>query len=48
VATRTATTDDKDLELLDSLAKARSDLAAQIGRRIIGQHDIVDRSESVV
>jgi MoxR-like ATPase len=43
VATRTASAaDEKDLELLDSLATARSNLAAQIGRRIIGQHEIVD------
>jgi MoxR-like ATPase len=34
--------DSKDLELLDKLAQARKDLAVQIGRRIVGQHDIVD------
>ena len=34
--------DNKDLELLDKLAQARKDLATQIGRRIVGQHDIVD------
>ncbi|MDQ3698937.1 MAG: AAA family ATPase [Gemmatimonadota bacterium] len=34
--------DNRDIELLDRLARARKELAAQIGRRIIGQHDIVD------
>ena len=34
--------DDHDVELLDQLAAARRALADQIGRRIIGQHDIVD------
>ena len=33
---------EKDLELLDELAKARVEIAAQIGRKIVGQHDIVD------
>jgi MoxR-like ATPase len=33
---------EKDLELLDALAKARVEIAAQIGRKIVGQHDIVD------
>ena len=33
---------EKDLELLDELAKARLEIAAQIGRKIVGQHDIVD------
>ncbi len=33
---------DGDLELLDQLAKARSQLVEQIGRRIVGQHDVVD------
>ena len=42
MASRTATADESDLALLDSLAAARSSLAAQIGRRIIGQHDVVD------
>ncbi len=32
---------EKDLELLDTLQKAQGELAAQIGRRIVGQHDIV-------
>jgi MoxR-like ATPase len=34
--------EDRDVELLDSLAGARRALVDQIGRRIIGQHDIVD------
>src|SRR6185295_1822199 len=34
--------DDRDLQLLDSLAGARKALVDQIGRRIVGQHDIVD------
>jgi MoxR-like ATPase len=34
--------DERDLELLDRLARARRDLDAQIGRRIIGQRDTVD------
>ncbi|OYV65787.1 MAG: AAA family ATPase [Gemmatimonadetes bacterium 21-71-4] len=34
--------DDRDLELLAQLAGAHRDLKAQIGRRIVGQHDIVD------
>jgi MoxR-like ATPase len=44
VATATAqhTTDARDLELLDKLAKARKDLAHQISQRIVGQHDVVD------
>jgi len=33
---------DRDLELLDTLAVARRALAEQIGRRIVGQHQIVD------
>jgi MoxR-like ATPase len=32
---------EKDLELLDILQKAQGELAAQIGRRIVGQHEIV-------
>jgi MoxR-like ATPase len=32
---------EKDLELLDTLQKAQGELAAQIGRRIVGQHGIV-------
>jgi MoxR-like ATPase len=34
--------EDRDLELLEQLAATRQALAAQIGRRIIGQHEIVD------
>src|SRR6185503_19435864 len=34
--------DDRDVELLDQLAAARRALVEHIGRRIIGQHDIVD------
>jgi MoxR-like ATPase len=34
--------DDRDLELLDQLARARGRLIEQIGRRIIGQQTIVD------
>ena len=44
-ATRTASqpaNDSRDLELLDQLAAARSALIAQISRRIVGQHEVVD------
>jgi len=34
--------DDRDLELLDQLSNARKALVEQIGRRIVGQHQIVD------
>jgi len=34
--------DSRDLELLDQLAHARTALAAQIARRIVGQRDVVD------
>ena len=34
--------DEKDIELLDQLTSARRALADQIGRRIVGQHEIVD------
>jgi MoxR-like ATPase len=34
--------DDRDVELLDQLASARKALVDQIGRRIVGQHDVVD------
>jgi len=34
--------DEKDVELLDQLASARRALVDQIGRRIVGQHEIVD------
>jgi MoxR-like ATPase len=37
-----ATSDEGDLELLDQLSAARRQLMEQIGRRIIGQHAIVD------
>ena len=41
--TAPATADDtRDLELLERLADARGRLIAQIGRRIVGQHDVVD------
>ena len=38
----TTQSDARDLELLDHLARARTQLVEQIGRRIIGQHEIVD------
>jgi MoxR-like ATPase len=43
LATQTAISPagEKDLELLDTLQKAQGELAAQIGRRIVGQHEIV-------
>src|SRR5882724_9076761 len=31
-----------DVELLERLASARKDLLAQVGQRIIGQHDVLD------
>ncbi len=34
--------DDRDLQLLDQLSDARKALVDQIGRRIVGQHQIVD------
>src|SRR5438034_3557915 len=34
--------DEKDVELLEQLASARRALVDQIGRRIVGQHEIVD------
>src|SRR5215216_3249229 len=37
-----AADDTRDLELLDQLARARDALVAQIGRRIVGQREIVD------
>ena len=37
-----STTDSRDLELLAQLARARGEIAAQIGRRIVGQHAVVD------
>src|SRR3982750_850867 len=43
VATRSKPMDDsRDVELLEQLSRARSALVEQIGRRIIGQHKIVD------
>jgi len=43
VATRQKPVDDtRDVELLDQLAHARATLIEQIGRRIVGQHKIVD------
>ena len=34
--------DDRDVELLDQLSAARTALVEQIGRRIVGQHHVVD------
>ncbi|MDB4874695.1 MAG: ATPase associated with various cellular 3 [Gemmatimonadetes bacterium] len=43
MATRQQPKDDsRDVELLDQLARARTALVEQIGRRIVGQHKIVD------
>ena len=42
------TTDARDLELLDKLAKARKDLSREIGQRIVGQHDVVDGLVSAI
>ena len=43
VATRPQPIDDsRDVQLLEQLARARATLVEQIGRRIIGQHKIVD------
>ena len=43
MATRQKPADDtRDVELLDQLARARSALVEQIGRRIVGQHKIGD------
>src|SRR5262245_66446499 len=43
MATRQKPVDDsRDVELLDQLARARAALIEQIGRRIVGQHKIVD------
>jgi MoxR-like ATPase len=36
------TSDDQDVELLDRLAEARRTLEAEIGRRVVGQHAIVE------
>ena len=43
-----STSDSRDLELLATLARARGEIAAQIGQRIIGQHDIIDNMISAV
>jgi MoxR-like ATPase len=40
--------DQKDLELLARLSQARGEIAAQIGRRIVGQHEIVDNMISAI
>jgi MoxR-like ATPase len=42
MTTPSAVAGDRDLELLDTLAAARRALVEQIGRRIVGQHVIVD------
>jgi len=41
-AGRPAVGDERDVELLEHLARARAHLIEQIGRRIVGQHEIVD------
>jgi MoxR-like ATPase len=41
-ARTTAGTESRDVELLHQLARARRALLEQIGRRIIGQHEVVD------
>ena len=41
-ARTTAGAESRDVELLHSLARARRALLEQIGRRIIGQHEVVD------
>ena len=40
--------DSRDLELLDRLKVAHRQIADEIGRRIIGQHDIVDSMVSAI
>ena len=40
--------DARDLELLERLAQARVDIAAQIGRRIVGQHEVVENMISAI
>ncbi|MBL8765709.1 MAG: AAA family ATPase, partial [Phycisphaerae bacterium] len=37
-----------DLELLAQLAQARGDIAKQISRRIVGQHQVVDNMISAI
>ncbi len=39
---RSAAPPQGDVELLERLAAARADLLAQVGRRIVGQHDVLD------
>jgi MoxR-like ATPase len=41
-ASTAARADERDVELLAELARARSALVAQIARRVVGQHQIVD------
>jgi MoxR-like ATPase len=41
-------TDSRDLELLAQLKAARGEIAAQIGRRIVGQHTVVDNLISAI
>ena len=43
-----STTDSRDLDLLATLARARGEIAAQVGQRIVGQHDIIDNMISAV
>ncbi len=43
-----STTDSRDLELLATLARARGEIATQIGQRIVGQHAIIDNMISAV
>ncbi len=48
-ATRTTTgADASDLDLLARLARARGEIATQIGKRIVGQHQVVDAMISAV
>jgi MoxR-like ATPase len=39
---RPAEADERDVELLERLAQARGELEAEIGRRVIGQHQVVE------
>ena len=41
-STHTAASATSDLALLDDLARAHEQLIAQIGRRIVGQHEVVN------
>ena len=43
-----STSDSRDLELLATLARARGEIATQIGQRIVGQHAIIDNMISAV